>query len=104
MPDFIMNPAPTGTGITPVMPTEPPPEAKAMNFSFDPELVSSGDGSTVTLGDGTTVKEVPTSTTTETKTTEQTKPTVTETKTEEVKPEVKPGDSKARRKRQKSFR
>ena len=47
MSDIIIKPGITGTGITPQMPTEPTPEAKAMSFEFKPELIGADTDSTI---------------------------------------------------------
>jgi hypothetical protein len=56
MPDITIKPSVVGKGITPTMPTEPTPEAKAMVFTNDPMLTSSGDSTTITTDKGLEIK------------------------------------------------
>jgi len=53
-----ITPSPVGKGITPEMPLEAPPEVKAMEFSFDPDLMGKGGETTITDGKGHTITEV----------------------------------------------
>jgi hypothetical protein len=57
--DIELKPSPTGQGITPIMPTEPPKEVKDMTFSTD-ELPSSSEngGTVITTDKGVELKEV----------------------------------------------
>jgi hypothetical protein len=58
--DIEIKPGPTGQGITPQMPVDPPQEVKDMTFSFDPELMGKGGETTITTDNGTQLKEVKT--------------------------------------------
>ena len=63
-----IKPSPTGNGITPQMPSEPPPEAKAMVFNYDSNLLGdSKAGDTIVKVDNQEVKEVKQPTITEVK-------------------------------------
>src|ERR1039457_3004985 len=50
--------SPVGTGITPIMPSEPPKEVKEMTFTADPGLIHSGGETIITDDKGATIQEV----------------------------------------------
>lgn len=54
-----IKPGVVGKGFTPEMPTEAPPEAKAMTFSADMSLIGKDDNTTITLDSGKEVKTEP---------------------------------------------
>lgn len=58
--DIEIKPGPTGQGITPQMPIDPPQEVKDMTFTFDPELMGKGGETVITTDKGVELKETKT--------------------------------------------
>jgi len=92
--DEIITPQPTGSGITPQMPVEPPKEALETKFEFDPKMFDEHSPTVITTDKGVEIKtEEPTKkvelpATDNTKTAAKLEPKQ-ELKTEEVKTEDK---------------